>query len=228
MLSMLRRLFYARVIDPQYRRPSGLLGHRIGADMARAHRPENMWTVDCLDPQPADHILELGFGPGVAVAALAERVTAGRIAGIDLSRTMVAAARRRSAAAVRAGRVDLRQGDVARLPFPDSSFDKVFGIHTLYFWPHPEAALREAGRVLRPGGRLVLTILPREKWNLHDPTAPIGTPECRAYSVSEVMALYAAAGFVGPHVHTDPDPLRPASCCVIATRPTPSLTRIGP
>jgi ubiquinone/menaquinone biosynthesis C-methylase UbiE len=219
MLKQLKHQFYARVIDGQYRRPAGLLGRYIGAGMARDHRPENLWTVSVLDPRPTDRLLEIGFGPGVAVEALAARVTAGQVAGIDFSRTMVAAARRRNAAAARAGRVDLRHGVADQLPFPDQSFDQVFGIHTVYFWPRPAAALREAWRVLRPGGRLVLTILPREKWNPNDPAAPVGTPECRAYTVSEIIDLYTEAGFVRPEVVADTDPKRPSSCCVLGVKP---------
>jgi ubiquinone/menaquinone biosynthesis C-methylase UbiE len=219
MLDQLKQRFVARFIDGQFRRPSGLLGRRIGAGMARDHRPENLWTVACLDPRPTDHILEIGFGPGVAVALLAERLTAGHVAGIDFSRTMVGAARRRNAAAVRAGRVDLRHGDAAALPVADAAFDKVFGIHTLYFWPRPAAVLLEAARVLKPGGQIVLTILPREKWNPNNPEAPVGTPECRPYTAAEVVALFSEAGFVAPRIHADPDPRHPSSCCVLAAKP---------
>jgi ubiquinone/menaquinone biosynthesis C-methylase UbiE len=219
LLSQLKQAFYARVIDGQFRRPSGLLGRYIGAGMARDHRPENEWTVALLNPQPTVHILEIGFGPGVAIELLAARVTAGLVAGVDFSRTMVAAARRRNAAAVSAGRVDLRHGHAAALPFPDAAFNQVFGIHTFYFWPRPEAGLREAWRVLQPGGRLVLTILPREKWNPGNPDAPVGTSECRAYTTSEVIALCTAAGFVQVHTQADPDPRRPSNCSVIATKP---------
>ncbi len=218
MLDRFKQRFYARYIDGQFRRPSGLLGRRIGAGMARDHRPENLWTVDCLDPRPTDHILELGFGPGVAVELLGQRLTTGRVAGIDFSRTMVSAARRRNAAAVRAGRVDLRHGDAAQLPFPDASFDKVFSIHSLYFWPRPVAVLREAARVLKPRGRVGLTILPKEKWNPNDPEAPVGTPECQPYSVAEVMALLGEAGFVEPSVRADADARHASSCCVLAQK----------
>jgi ubiquinone/menaquinone biosynthesis C-methylase UbiE len=219
LLHQLKQHFYARFIDGQFRRPSGLLGRYIGAGMARDHQPENQWTVACLDPQPGDRILEIGFGPGVAVEALAARLTAGQVAGIDFSRTMVGAARRRNAAAVRAGRVDLRHGDAAQLPFPDQSFDKVFGIHTVYFWPRPALVLREAWRVLRPGGLMLLTILPREKWNPNDPDAPAGTPQCRPYTAAELMALYAAAGFGEPRLQADPNPRHPSNCCVSARKP---------
>jgi SAM-dependent methyltransferase len=219
MWPWLKRLIPARVLDGQYRRPRGVLGRWVGADMAHDHLPENVWTVRVLDPRPTDRLLEIGFGPGVAVAALAEKVPGGLVAGVDLSATMVSAARRRNAAAIRAGRVDLRQGRADQLQFPDESFDQVFGIHTLYFWPRPAAALRECWRVLRPGGRIVLTVLPRELWNSADPTTPIGTPECRPYAATEVAALLSQAGFVQPEIRTDPNPHHPSNCSILAQRP---------
>jgi ubiquinone/menaquinone biosynthesis C-methylase UbiE len=49
---------------------------------------------------------------------------------------------------------------VTRLPFADQQFDKLISIHTLYFWPHPDRAIAEIFRVLKPGGTLALTFSP--------------------------------------------------------------------
>src|SRR5712691_8812444 len=130
----------AKFIDGQYRRPTGIVGQFIGNRMARQHEPENRWTISLLNAQPTDHILEIGFGPGRAIQQLATLVTTGRISGIDFSQTMLRAARRRNAQAIKAGQVDLHYGDVANLPFEDSTFDTVFSIHTLYFWLEPITA----------------------------------------------------------------------------------------
>src|SRR5664279_6062799 len=92
---------WQKYIDGQYRQPSGLVGRWIGSQMARQHRPENLWTVNLLDVQPTDHVLEIGFGPGIAVEEVARRASGGRVAGVDFSRAMVAAARKRNAAAAR-------------------------------------------------------------------------------------------------------------------------------
>ncbi len=178
-------------LDAQYRRPSGLLGRWVGRKMIQQHRPENLWTVSLLDVQPTDHILEVGFGPGLAIGEVAQRVPQGRVAGIDFSRAMVRMARQRNAAAVRAGRADLRYGAAAALPFDDGSFDKAFSIHSIYFWARPLDALREIRRVLRPAGRVALTILPRGRW----PGGGIETPACRPYSGEELRSLLASAGF---------------------------------
>ncbi len=207
-----------RILDAQYRRPTGWLGAWIGARMARDHRPENLWTVQVLDPQPADCLLEIGFGAGVAIQELSKIVVAGSICGIDFSRAMLAAARRRNAAAVRAGRVKLYLGDAAELPFEPLSFDKAYSIHSIYFWPDPARVLRAIWQVLRPGGILVLTVLPREYWNAGQPDKPVGTPECRPYTGAELASLLREAGFSATRIAAHTDPRQRSSYCVVGER----------
>ena len=146
---------WQRYIDGQYRRPTGLIGRWVGRKMAEQHQPENNWTVKVLNIQPTDHVLEVGFGPGFAVQEVAK--VAQFVAGVDFSQAMVSAASTRNAAAIRAGRVRLQDGDSSKLPFEDQSFDKAFSIHSIYFWTQPTAALREIWRVLKPNGLLFLT-----------------------------------------------------------------------
>ena len=205
--------FVEKIKDRNYRRPSGPLGRVIGNSMARQHEPENLWTVSLLRPEPTDRILEIGFGPGVATERLAEVAPEGRVCGVDFSTTMVKAARRRNAAAVRDGRVDLRHGDAASLPFEDASFDKAFSIHSVYFWPEPERVLGEARRVLRPGGLLVLTLLPEERME-----EPETTPEFRPYSGEDLIGMMEKAGYSGCRVEQDGDPGLPSNYSVLGRR----------
>lgn len=208
---------WQKYIDGQYRQPTGPIGCWIGSKMARQHQPENHWTVNLLDVQPTDHILEIGFGPGIAVEAVASRATNGLVAGIDFSQTMVAAARKRNAAAVRAGKVDLRYGDAAHLPFANDSFDKAFSIHSIYFWPNPTVVLTGIYRVLKPDGFLVLTVLPKEEWNPENPDLA-GTPECKPYSGNNLKALLTQAGFHDLKIEADPNPATPSNYSVIGLK----------
>ena len=188
-------------IDKQYRRPTGIIGGIIGKRMARQHQQENIWTVSLLKAQPTDHILEVGFGPGIAIEHLAALTTQGYIVGIDFSHAMVRAARKRNLEAIKAGRVSLHYGDVINLPFGDNTFDKALGVHTLYFWSDPISALAEIKRVIKPGGVLALTILPKEQW----PGSETGTGPCLVYTGNDVMKLMMDAGFTSTCVEMGPE-----------------------
>jgi len=198
-------------IAGQYRRPTGIVGRWIGEKMAQQHRPENLWTVNLLDVQPSDVLLEIGFGPGYAVQEVAKNLTTGKIAGVDFSRTMVASAKRRNAAGVRAGRVDLHYGDVTHLPFADNFFDKIFSINSIYFWTKPLDALHEIRRVLKSDGLLILTLLPTERWE----NAPAATEMFKPYSLLELHELLSQTGFQNIRVEADPNLENRSNCSII-------------
>jgi ubiquinone/menaquinone biosynthesis C-methylase UbiE len=164
--------------------------------MAKQHEPENTWTVSLLDVQPKDSILEIGFGAGATIQQIAVLATEGHVAGVDFSHTMVSAARKRNASAVKAGRVELKYGDAATLPFVDSLFDKVVSIHSLYFWPEPMKAFDEILRVLKPGGRVILTLLPKERW----PGNGESTEECRVYRAEDIANMLTEVGFTSTQI----------------------------
>lgn len=110
-----------------------------------------------LDPRPGERILELGFGAGQVLAALAGMVgEKGKVYGIDISDGMVEVTRRRLAREGLAGRAELTRGDAAAMPYEDASFDGVFAGFTLELFDEPEipVVLGECMRVLRDGGRL--------------------------------------------------------------------------
>lgn len=145
-----------RLLLRAFGRPRGLLGRIGGLVMARANRRYAEWAVRLLAVQPGDAVLEIGFGPGVAVELLAARTPAGYIAGIDVSPEMLAQAGRRNSRAIENGRVDLRHGSVETLPFAEARFAKAFAINSLQVWPDARAGLREIARVLQPAGTLLL------------------------------------------------------------------------
>ena len=182
---------YVSYIDGQFHRPNGIVGRMIGKRMAQQHAPENEWSVSLLSIQPTDHILEIGFGPGTNLQRMASLAYKGHVAGLDLSATMVRLARKRNAPSIQLGRVSISYGEAANLPYSEDSFDKVLSIHCLYFWSDPLHVLREIHCVLKPGGKLVLTLLPKEKW----PGDGMGTPDCRVYRGEDVVKLMVEAGF---------------------------------
>jgi ubiquinone/menaquinone biosynthesis C-methylase UbiE len=150
-----------RILMRMFGRPQGLAGRLGGLILARGNRAFAEEVVTLLGVQPAQRVLEIGFGPGVAIALLAQAAPGVRIAGIDVSTEMVEQARARNAAAIRAGAVDLRHGTVERLPFADAAFDLALAINSMQVWPDVDAGLRALRRVLRPGGRVALAFTPR-------------------------------------------------------------------
>ena len=106
-------------------------------------------------------MLEIGFGPGLAIAELA-RAGAGHVYGIDHSGVMSRQAARRNAAAIRAGRVTLVRASVDKLPPAlDGPFDAILAVNSLAFWPAPAQRLAELRQRLAPGGRMAVASQPR-------------------------------------------------------------------
>jgi SAM-dependent methyltransferase len=208
-----------KLLDPHYGRPYGFIGQYVGKQMARDHLPENSWTVGLLDIQPTDWVLEIGFGAGVAVEMVNEKLgKGGKIAGIDFSKTMVRTATKRNTLASKQGRVDLRFGDAIALPYSPRTFHKVYSIHSIYFWREPQIALKEIYRVLKPNGMVVLTILPKERWNENNPDMTVGTPTCIPYSGSELCHRLRAVGFTTTHIEDNRHPEHRSNYSVIALK----------
>jgi ubiquinone/menaquinone biosynthesis C-methylase UbiE len=103
-----------------------------------------------------DTVLDIGCGGGRTVSKLAAIVTQGKVCGIDYSNASVAASRRTNAKQIDSGRVEIRQGSVSQLPFPDGVFDLVTAVETHFFWPNLPADMREVFRVMKPGGAFVI------------------------------------------------------------------------
>lgn len=107
---------------------------------------------------PGSLILDAGCGPGNISIPLALRGY--RVRAFDLAPEMVAEARAAAAEhGLDAARFAVRPGDVEQIPFPDGTFDAALCFNVLDFAPRPGVALHEFWRVLRPGGRLVLSTL---------------------------------------------------------------------
>lgn len=192
----------------QFGHPRGFPGRIAGWIMAHrgSNQQRNRWVVGLLDVGPADRVLEIGFGPGIAIAELARRATRGHVYGIDHSAVMVGRASRHNHAAVRAGRVELAQASVDQLPPFDEPLDAVMAVNSLGFWADPVARLRELRRLLRPGGRIALASQPR---------CPGANRDTTARAAKELQDLLTRAGFA--EIRFETLELDPPVACVLAT-----------
>jgi ubiquinone/menaquinone biosynthesis C-methylase UbiE len=194
----------------QFGRPRGIGGRMAGWIMAhrRSNRQRNRWAVSRLDVQPDDRVLEIGFGPGLAIAELARRATDGHVYGVDHSEVMVQRASRRNRAAIRAHRVELVHASVDRLPSFDEPLDAVLAVNSLGFWADPAERLLDLRRLLRPGGRIALVSQPR---------VPGATRETTVRAAQDLQDLLTQAGF--DQVRVETLELSPPVACVLATNP---------
>ena len=196
----------------QAHHPRGAAGRVTAWEMA--HRPSNRqrsgWVVSLLGVQPADQVLEIGFGPGLAVAELV-RAGAGHVYGLDHSGVMLRQASRRNAAAIRAGRVTLVRASVDQIPPAlDGPFHAILAINTLGSWPAPAERLAELRQRLAPGGRIAIASQPR---------CPGATADTSRNAAHKIENLLWEAGFT--HLSTRTLPLSPPVACVLAASPGP-------
>ena len=196
-----------RDIIGQAHRPRGAAGRVTAWEMAHrpSNRERNRWVVSLLDVQPTDQILEVGFGPGVAIAELV-RAGAGHVYGIDHSGVMLRQASKRNAAAIRAGRVTLVNASADQLPPAlNGPFDVILAVNSLGFWPAPAERLAELRQRLAPSGRIAIVSQPR---------CPGATAATSRSAADEIGNLLRGVGFT--QVRTETLPLRPPVVCVLA------------
>ena len=146
------------LIDKQYGKPQGLLGTYIGEKMVKQHKPETLWTIELLNIAQGESVLELGCGAGYAMKLILDQTLVEQVVGVDLSPTIILSAAIRNKNGLNAKKATLVQANVNRLPFQDENFDKVFSIHSIYFWENLSETFTEIYRVLKPGGYFVITL----------------------------------------------------------------------
>jgi arsenite methyltransferase len=114
-------------------------------------------TLRVLALQPGERILDIGSGPGLLVAEMAEVVgQSGRVTGLEISDSMLALGRRRCADPSIRDRVAFVKADAVALPFPDGTFDVAVSTQVYEYVADLKAAFAELHRVLRPGGRALI------------------------------------------------------------------------
>lgn len=92
------------------------------------------WAVDVMDVQPNDSVLEIGCGPGAGAELICQKLTTGKLFAIDRSESGVDRTKRRCKEYVDAGRLTVRQIDLATLRVPVKRLNKVFAFNVNLFW----------------------------------------------------------------------------------------------
>ncbi|GGZ58134.1 transcriptional regulator [Lysobacter xinjiangensis] len=133
----------------------------VAGDMERHYSPGRTWEAlarSALPLMETGDVLDIASGDGVLAELIAPH--SHRYVCLDASSKVVMAASERLR---RLGNVEVHEGDMHALPFDDGSFDLVVLMHALTYADEPAKAVAEAARVLRPGGRLLLTSLAKHE-----------------------------------------------------------------
>lgn len=153
------------VIAQQLRKPSGEYAKEVGDNMDKVNEALYNLTLDVMEPQGDDRILEIGFGTGKFFDKLIASAKDIRVSGIDYSEEMLELAKSNNLDSITSGKLALQLGNSDAIPFPDESFDKVYCNMVIYFWDQPEKHLKEVCRVLKPGGKFYSGIRSRKSMN---------------------------------------------------------------
>lgn len=195
----------------QFGKPTGVPGRLAGWIMAQrpSNRERSLRTLQHLGIEATDRVLEIGFGPGVAIGEASRLASRGFVAGIDHSELMLQVATRRNAPAIRDGRVTLHLASPATMPEFTEAFDKAYAVNVHMFWRDKVDPLRNILHVLREGGVLALTFQPRNP----------GASDADAVSAGEsIIEAMRAAGF--ENVDVTLFEMKPVSTvCVTGSRP---------
>ncbi len=163
-----------------------------GEEMERDHRRITEQTLDLMDLRPDENVLDVGCGSGWLCRLIAERVTEGRVVGMDVSDEMVARARH---ASVKLAHVMFVVGGVDEIPWEASFFTRAVSVESAYYWPDPARGLREIFRVLRPGGSAwILINYYRDNPHCHQWGALLAVPTHLLWA-EDWAALFREAGF---------------------------------
>jgi len=188
-------------IGHQLRCPSGRAGRLTGRIMTVVNKEPNRLAIEALRIRPHDKVLELGFGPGSAVMAMAAAARKGLVLGIDRSPEMLAQASLRNRRSIEQGRVQLCLGRFDELPWPSETMDKILAVNVVYFFNGNGDEIREARRVLVPGGLMAIYATNRatmSHWRFSGPETHT------LYGEEELHALLLGGGFQSEEVSIRP------------------------
>jgi ubiquinone/menaquinone biosynthesis C-methylase UbiE len=174
----------------QLRKPSGFFGSLVAKMMEFRNRDVYKVIIGKLSPQPGEHILEIGYGPGLGIYRIASSFPGCRISGIDFSEMMVQKASKRNKKFIEKGTVHLRHGNLLTLEPGNEKFDRIFCVNVIYFWNDLNLAFTRIFNMLGHKGEFLIYMDHRDTLEKTKFLADF----CK-YAVEEVEQKLKSAGF---------------------------------
>jgi ubiquinone/menaquinone biosynthesis C-methylase UbiE len=185
----------------QYKCPTGRRGRQVAALMNRHHKQLTTWGLTKVEIGLEFVILDVGCGGGKTLSLLAQLAPNGKVFGIDHSLDMVEYSKKVNKKLVTKNRVEIVEGSVEKMGFPNDYFDLVTAFETYYFWTNFFDALKEIKRVLKPGGKLLLVneMVQDGVYEVTNAKLIEQTHVC-LIPLEEIRKVMQSVGFVGVHV----------------------------
>ena len=183
--------------------PAGDAGRDMILRMNREHGPLRAWGFAHIPVGRS--VLDVGCGAGAALRELAEQYPEAMLTGCDISPLAIETATALNSEFVKSGRMRFLRCGVPNLPFGDGTFDTVFSVESLYFWPDQTAGLREIRRVLAPGG-FFMTALEMVGGMMNERQLAIADHlKMVCPTLDELHELMLSAGFADVTVELEPE-----------------------
>ena len=166
-----------------------------GEGMRSGHWDMTIQTIEKMELQGDESVLDLGCGNGWAVKELAKRLPHGKAAGIDISEKMIAEAREKYADLPQ---IEFSVSSADNLPFAADTFAHILSVESFYYYPELEPVLEELDRVLKPGGKFwcLVDLYKENKYSMTWPEQ-LDVP-VHALGEAEYRNLFENAGFQVP------------------------------
>lgn len=146
-----------KILAQQLRKPNGEYAAKVAESMNENNKFMTLHSIELLDIQDGDEILEVGPGNGKYAEVVVQKASDVTYLGVDYSADMVKIASEINANLLESGKVKFMEGLAESLPLEDQTADKIFTVNTVYFMDEPEICFREMYRVLKPGGICCIT-----------------------------------------------------------------------
>ncbi|MFC0274412.1 class I SAM-dependent methyltransferase [Metabacillus herbersteinensis] len=146
-----------------FSKPKGFLGIVAGKIMAWENQTINKWTIAQLHIQRGDNILEVGFGPAYSMVFILNTYQDVQIDGIDVSEAMKNLAESKLEKEMIEGTVELYVSDIEKAQLKQEHYHKILSVNNYTIWNYPRRGLEVLMKSLKPGGKVAITMQPREE-----------------------------------------------------------------
>lgn len=193
---------FLKEVAAQLRKPTGEFGNEVASAMNESNQKMNLSTIDALQIEAGNTVLEVGMGNGFFVSHILNQADNLNYIGIDYSPDMVQLASDINKTHLEKGTAVFYASNASELPISNHSVDRLFTVNTIYFWEDQSQILNEFRRVLKTDGLLAISIRP-DRCLKEYPSTQFGFNHFTTEKVAELLEEH---GFFNTQIIEDTEP----------------------